>query len=208
MFTGIVEEVGQICSISSDKITINCNKVIQDCNLGDSIAVNGVCLTVSDYSSDSFTADISPETCKITTLSELKKGAEVNLERALTLSTRLGGHLVSGHIDTIGKILKIAKSNNFFEITVQYDETFSKYVVKKGSVAINGISLTVAECGSDFVTIAVIPHTYDMTVLRGLKAGDNVNIEFDILAKYVEKNLLSSNNNNITVGFLAENGFL
>lgn len=207
MFTGIIEEIGTVSAISSDKITIDCSTVLQNTKLGDSIAVNGVCLTVTNLMAKNFTADISPETLKITSLSDLKTGSNVNLERALTLSSRLGGHIVTGHIDTVGNITKISKLNDFYEFTINFNKAFNKYVVKKGSITIDGISLTVADCGDNFVTIAVIPHTCNMTILNSLKSSDNVNIEFDILAKYVEKNLLSSNNNNITIDFLEQNGF-
>ncbi len=208
MFTGIIEEIGTVKSISTDKITINCSKVLKDSKLGDSIAVNGVCLTITDIISDGFTADISPETLKVTNLSDINSGDIVNLERALTLSSRLGGHIVSGHIDTVGKVSKLSKFNDFYELTVNFSEEYSKYIIKKGSITVNGISLTIAECGKDFVTIAVIPHTFDMTVLKEVKTGCNVNLEFDILAKYVEKNLSSSNNSNISLDFLAQNGFV
>ncbi len=208
MFTGIVEELGLVKSISSNKITIECTKILEDCKLGDSISVNGVCLTVSDLTGTYFMADISPKTLSVTNLSGVKNGDIVNLERAMTLSSRLGGHIVTGHIDTVGEITKIAKISDFYEISVSFDKCFSKYAVKKGSIAINGISLTIADCTDSIVTIAVIPHTYENTVLKTRKTGDNVNIEFDILAKYVEKNLSSSDNNSITLGFLAENGFI
>ncbi len=208
MFTGIIEEIGTVKSISTDKITINCSKVLKDSKLGDSIAVNGVCLTITDIISDGFTADISPETLKVTNLSDINSGDIVNLEQALTLSSRLGGHIVSGHIDTVGKVSKLSKFNDFYELTVNFSEEYSKYIIKKGSITVNGISLTIAECGKDFVTIAVIPHTFDMTVLKEVKTGCNVNLEFDILAKYVEKNLSSSNNSNISLDFLAQNGFV
>ena len=208
MFTGIIEEIGTVANISSDKITINCNKVIEDAELGDSIAVNGVCLTVTDIIKDGFVADISPETLAVTSFSVLSCGSDVNLERALTLSKRLGGHIVSGHIDTVGKISQINKQRDFYEISVSFNKSYKNYVVKKGSISIDGISLTIADCGADFVTIAVIPHTYDSTILSSLKVDDIVNIEFDIFAKYVEKFLSSSDNNNITVSFLEENGFL
>ena len=208
MFTGIIEETGAVKSVSSNKITIECNKVLDDCKLGDSIAVNGVCLTVSDLTNTCFTADVSPETLRVTDLSDIKNGDMVNLERAMTLSSRLGGHIVTGHIDTTGKITRIAKLNDFYEISVSFDKGFSKYTVKKGSISIDGISLTIADCDAGIVTIAVIPHTYENTVLKTRKSADNVNIEFDILAKYVEKNLPLSDNNNITVDFLAEKGFI
>ncbi|MCR5266704.1 MAG: riboflavin synthase [Cyanobacteria bacterium RUI128] len=207
MFTGIIEEIGTVSSVSSDKITIKCSKILSDSKLGDSISVNGVCLTATDIGDNYFSANISPETMRVTALSELKNGYKVNLERALQLSSRLGGHIVSGHIDTVGKISKISKLSDYYEITVSFDKKYNNYVVKKGSISINGISLTIAECGNGFITTAIIPHTYDSTVLNTLKTDSNVNIEFDILAKYIEKKLSSSDNSNITVDFLAENGF-
>jgi len=207
MFTGIIEELGNIKTISANNITINCTKILEGTLIGDSISVNGVCLTVTNLEKDSFSANISPQTREVTNLSELANGDIVNLERALTLSSRLGGHIVSGHIDTVGKIQNISKSGDFYRLTFSFDKKYSKNVVEKGSIAVNGISLTIAECGNDFVTIAVIPHTYDMTTLKHLKSGDNVNLEFDILSKYVEKFLSTGDNNNITVNFLAENGF-
>ena len=207
MFTGIIEEVGTIRSISTDRITISCKEILKDCKIGDSIAANGVCLTVVEFGKDYFCAVVSKETYKVTAFSDLKIGNIVNLERALTLSSRLGGHIVSGHTDTVGKIIDINKLSEFYEFKIGFNKEYSKYVAKKGSITVNGISLTVADCSQDFVTIAIIPHTFDMTVLRVLKVGDNVNLEFDILAKYVEKFLSSSDNNSITVNFLAENGF-
>ncbi|MCD8377940.1 MAG: riboflavin synthase [Candidatus Gastranaerophilales bacterium] len=208
MFTGIIEEAGIIQSITGNNIVVKCSTVLEDTKCGDSIAVNGVCLTVTKLEQGCFTADISPETSKVTTLSELRAGDYVNLERALKLSDRLGGHIVSGHIDTTGKLAALKKINGFFELTFNFNKQYRKYTANKGSIALNGISLTIAQSGDDFVTIAIIPHTYDMTALKHLKIGDNVNIEFDILAKYVEKNLLSTDNSSITVNFLERNGFV
>lgn len=208
MFTGIVEEIGIVKAISSNKITIECSNILDDIKLGDSIAVNGVCLTVTEFGANYFNADISPETFKITALKELSSGSAINLERALKLSDRLGGHIVSGHIDTIGKIHQISKNNDFYDLKIEFNNEYQKYVVKKGSITINGISLTIAEIKNNIVTIAVIPHTYENTMLKDLKNNDNVNIEFDILAKYVEKNLLSKDNNNITMDLLERNGFV
>ena len=141
-------------------------------------------------------------------LGELQKGDCVNLERALLLSNRLGGHIVSGHIDTVGSISNLSKNNDFYDLMINFDSKYKKYIVKKGSISINGISLTIAECGDNFVTIAVIPHTFENTALKMLNKGKNVNVEFDILAKYVEKNLLSADNSNITMNFLERNGFV
>ncbi len=208
MFTGIVEETGKIKAITNSSICISASKVLEDTKIGDSIAVNGVCLTVTDLKQNEFNADISQETLKVTALSELKNGSNVNLERALTLSSRLGGHIVSGHIDAVGKIYSISQEKEFYNISIEIPNEFKKYVVKKGSITINGISLTIAEENENIVTIAIIPHTYNNTALKDLKTGSNVNIEFDILAKYVEKNLSTKNNSNISVDFLQRNGFV
>lgn len=208
MFTGIVEETGRIKTITNSSICISASKVLEDTKLGDSIAVNGVCLTVTDIRQNEFNADISQETLKVTALNELKSGSNVNLERALNLNSRLGGHIVSGHIDTVGKIYSISQEKEFFNISIEFPNEFKKYVIKKGSITINGISLTIAEENENIVTIAIIPHTYNNTVLKDLKIGSNVNIEFDILAKYVEKNLSTKNNSNISVDFLQRNGFV
>lgn len=208
MFTGIIEELGQIISTSSDEITIKCHKIIEDVKIGDSISVNGICLTVKSFSDDIFSANVSKETQKVTTIKTLKTGDSVNLERALTLNTRLGGHIVTGHIDTVGTVSKVSKLSEYNDLTVTFPENFKKYFTKKGSISVDGISLTIADCGDDFVTIAIIPHTYNNTTLKHRKSGDFVNIEFDILAKYVEKNLNSRDNYNITTDFLAQNGFM
>lgn len=207
MFTGIIEEIGKISSITKSTITIKSKTVLEDAKLGDSIAVNGVCLTIVDLKKDEFTANVSEETFKITNFSELKSGDFVNLERALSLSSRLGGHIVTGHIDTVGEIASIIDKNEFYDLSVKFDKNFENYVVKKGSITINGISLTIADINNNTVSVAIIPHTFNNTILKTLKSKDSVNIEFDILAKYVEKNL-STKNNSITMNFLEENGFV
>lgn len=207
MFTGIIEEIGEISSITKSTITIKSKTVLEDAKLGDSIAVNGVCLTIVNLKKDEFTANVSEETFKITNFSELKSGDFVNLERALSLSSRLGGHIVTGHIDTVGEIVSIINENEFYDLSVKFDKNFENYVVKKGSITINGISLTIADINNNSVSVAIIPHTFNNTILKTLKSKDSVNIEFDILAKYVEKNL-STKNNSITMNFLEENGFV
>lgn len=203
MFTGIVEETGRIQSITSNKITVECKTVLEDTKSGDSIAVNGVCLTVTDLTSGSFTADISSETLRV--IAPLKTGGFVNLERAMSANGRFGGHIVSGHIDGVGKFLGANKNNEFhFELPTE----LSKYVIKKGSITINGISLTIAGVGVNEITLAIIPHTLENTNLKFLKSGDFVNIEVDMLAKYVEKFLSTvDNKSNISLEFLKENGF-
>lgn len=206
MFTGIVEELGKIQKITSDRITIECCSVLENTKLGDSISVNGVCLTVTSLFNNSFTADISLETLKMTTLESLKSGDFVNLERAMSANGRFGGHIVSGHIDGMGKFLSANKNN---ELKFELPQEISKYVIKKGSIAINGISLTIAEVAGNEITLAIIPHTLENTNLKYLKSGDFVNIEIDMLAKYVEKFLSTVNNkSNITMDLLQENGFL
>lgn len=208
MFTGIIEELGKIRLITTNKIEIQCKDILTDTKFGDSIAVNGVCLTVTDIKSDGFTADISPETMKVTNLNSLKNGDVVNLERALKADGRFGGHIVSGHADACGKCKKISRTGEFYLLEVELPAEYSRYVVKKGSITINGISLTVAEVSQNVVSCAIIPHTYDNTNLKTLANGCFVNIEVDILAKYIEKFLSSGDNKSgIDYDFLRENGF-
>ena len=215
MFTGIVEETGTIKSfnvlLNGAKLEVECKKILSDINIGDSICVNGVCQTVIEYTDSSFTVMLSDETLNITNFSSVEQGDYVNLERALTLNTRLGGHIVSGHIDCIGKLISVEKLSDFYNLRFEIPLEMTKYVVYKGSITINGISLTVAEIQNNIFTVAVIPHTYQNTGLKYLKHGDSVNIETDILAKYVEKLLgLNDNktNSNISMEFLKENGFV
>ena len=208
MFTGIIEELGEIQAITQNKITIKAKTVLEGTNLGDSIAVNGVCLTVTKLNNNEFDADISPETMKVTALGGLKKGNLVNLERAVQVGARLGGHIVSGHIDSNGVIENITKSGDFYNVEIKLTEESSKYVVKKGSITIDGISLTVANIQGDRVTLAIIPHTFENTNLKTLQKGEFVNIETDILSKYVEKFLSTRDNKSgISVEFLMEHGF-
>ena len=208
MFTGIIEELGKVQGVYSNKITVECETVIEDAKLGDSIAVNGVCLTVVNLTKNSFTADISPETFKITALSNLKSGSFVNLERAMPANGRFGGHIVSGHIDGLAKFISIKKLNEFYELLLELNLELAKYIVKKGSITIDGISLTIADIDTNIIKIAVIPHTYENTNLKTLKKGDFVNIEADIVAKYIEKFLSTSDNKSrISLEFLQSHGF-
>lgn len=214
MFTGIIEELGKIKKIeplsNGAVLTVECKKILSDIKTGDSICVNGVCQTVTDYDSSSFNVMLSDETLKVTNFSDIKQGCFVNLERALTLNSRLGGHIVSGHVDSTGKLISIEKLSNFYNLKFEIPQNSSKYVVYKGSVAINGISLTVAEVNRNNFTVAIIPHTYENTDLKYLEIGDSVNIETDILAKYIEK-LIKLNDNTkeeISMEFLKENGFV
>lgn len=214
MFTGIVEETGIVTSFSKDSngatIEIECKKVLDSTKIGDSIAINGVCQTVTDITVKSFKAKVSDETLSVTNFKSLKSGQVVNLERALTLNSRLGGHIVSGHVDCIGKFITKEQLTDFYNLTFEIPAEQEKYVVKKGSITINGISLTVAKISGNIIKIAIIPHTYNNTCLKSLQIGDNVNIETDILGKYVEKFLSAKDNNksNISMNFLQENGFV
>jgi len=211
MFTGIIEEIGVVKTFSlsgkSAQIVVECKKVLEDTKIGDSIAINGVCQTVTALSHNSFSAQISPETLSVTTLSKLKSADKVNLERALTLSSRLGGHIVSGHVDGLAKVKSIQKLSEFYNVKFEIPKELTKYVVKKGSATINGISLTVADVVSSEFDVAIIPHTFENTNLSSLKSGDFVNIETDVLAKYVEKILSTGNNSTVDENFLKENGF-
>lgn len=215
MFTGIVEEIGQIKSFDGRRLVIECSKVLDGTQIGDSIAINGCCQTVVSMSENSFSADVSSETVRIT--KGFKTGEKVNLERALlpqglienisnvdgkgyVRSTRLGGHIVQGHVDGVAKYL----GNSRFEISSDLE----KYVVYKGSITIDGVSLTVSKSERNIFEVALIPHTLENTTLQYLKSGDFVNIETDILGRYVEKFLSTQNNSNITENFLKENGFL
>lgn len=206
MFTGIIEELGKIQKVTSEKIKLECHRVLEDSALGDSISVNGVCLTISSLEDNSFIADVSPETLQVT--APFKPGNYVNLERALPANGRFGGHIVSGHIDCRGEIIEICQQGSFYNIKIKLPPELSKYTVKKGSIAVNGISLTIAETNNTTVNIAVIPHTYENTNLKYLKSGDYVNIETDVLSKYVENFLSTSDNKSrLDLNFLRENGF-
>lgn len=208
MFTGIIEELGKVQAITRNKINIKANTVLDGTKLGDSISVNGVCLSVVKISGTYFDADISEETMKVTALKYLKIGSIVNLERAMPANGRFGGHIVSGHTDGTAKLKSVKKLGEFYNLDFELTKDLAKYVVKKGSVAINGISLTVAEIEGNVITVAIIPHTYENTNLKTLQIGDFVNIETDILAKYVEKFLSTSDNKSgLSMDFLVENGF-
>ena len=208
MFTGIIEELGKIRQITSKDIEIEAKKVLEDTKLGDSICVNGVCLTVVNIKPCGFVADVSPETLKVTNLNGLKTGGYVNLERAMGVNGRFGGHIVSGHVDGCGRGKYVERSGEFYRIEIEVPKELSKYIIKKGSITINGISLTVAETNINTIELAIIPHTYENTNLKYLKPEDIVNIEVDMIAKYVEKFLSTSDNKSrIDMDFLHENGF-
>ncbi|WP_130868632.1 riboflavin synthase [Intestinimonas massiliensis (ex Afouda et al. 2020)] len=215
MFTGIVEEMGQVEGIQRGRqsavLTIRAKTVLEGTKIGDSIAVNGVCLTVTSLSSDRFTADVMHETLDRSSLAQLKRGGAVNLERAMPADGRFGGHIVAGHIDGTGRVIQIQKDDNAIWYTIQAPPQVLRYIVEKGSIAVDGISLTVARVGADSFAISAIPHTVAQTVLRDRKEGDLVNLETDIIGKYVEKLLTPAPetpaSGGITLDFLARNGF-
>lgn len=188
MFTGIIEELGTVDRPDSARLRILCRRVLEDMQAGASIAVSGVCLTVAGFDAASFSADVSPETLRASNLGDLGHGSPVNLERALSPSGRLGGHLVQGHIDGTGEFLALdALGDDNWWLKIRIPREFERYVVAKGSIAIDGISLTVASLEQDVLAAAIIPVTWRETALRSRRAGDRVNLECDILAKYVEK---------------------
>lgn len=210
MFTGIVEEVGRVQSIRREPanavLTITASKVLEDVHLGDSIAVCGVCLTVTSFTSSAFTADVMHETLNRSSLGALKPGSPVNLERAMPANGRFGGHIVSGHIDGTGRITRIRPDGNAVWYTVSATPSLLRYIVEKGSIAIDGISLTVAQVtGRDF-SVSIIPHTQGQTTLSARRVGDTVNLETDCIGKYVEK-LLGIPDAGITQAFLARCGY-
>ena len=214
MFTGIVEEIGEVAYINrlnvGAKLKIFCSDILQDIKVGDSISVNGCCQTVTEFDSKSFTSDVSEETYKVTNFSDMEAGNKVNLERALLPTTRMGGHIVQGHIDCVAVFYGLEKLSDFFNLKFQISEQYIKYIVKKGSISVNGISLTISDINNNIFTVATIPHTYYKTTLSTLNIGNKVNIETDIIGRYIEKFLLSDNNgkSKISESFLRENGFV
>ena len=192
MFTGIVEELGRVAAIqalpdNAIRITIEGPTVLSDANLGDSICVNGVCLTVAEQNGDQFTADVMSETINRTTIGDLLAGSQVNLERPVTLATRLGGHLVQGHVDAVGEVSAREHSENWDVVTITPPRELLKYVVVKGSITIDGTSLTVSAVTDTTFSVSLIPATLEKTTLGIRQIGDRVNLEVDVLAKYVEK---------------------
>ena len=215
MFTGIVEEMGTIRSIRkgahSAVLEIQAKVVLEDIHLGDSIAVNGVCLTATSFTPTTFTADVMHETLNRSSLASLKPGSRVNLERAMAANGRFGGHIVSGHVDGLGTVLSTQKDDNAIWYTIGAPPEVLRYVVEKGSITIDGISLTVARVDSQSFAISAIPHTVAVTVLQDRKPGDKVNLETDIIGKYVEKLLqpkeVPQKSSGITRDFLTKYGF-
>ncbi|GAA0078083.1 riboflavin synthase [Clostridium sp. CTA-5] len=218
MFTGIIEEVGRVESLNLNSgfglIEINANKVLEGTKIGDSIASNGVCLTVLEMTSSSFKANIMGETLDKSTLGNLKIGDKINLERAMKLEDRFGGHIVSGHIDGIGKIVSIDKKEDGTWFTISSSKNVLKYIIYKGSISIDGISLTVAYVDDNTFKVSVIPHTLENTILCDKKLESLVNLECDVVGKYIEKLIPKKDEaenvqskSNITLEFLRENGF-
>ena len=211
MFTGIVEEMGRISAIrqgaKSAQLTIQAQTVLEGTKIGDSIAVNGVCLTVTTLSPNAFTADVMAESLRRSALGELSTGSPVNLERAMAANGRFGGHIVSGHIDGTGTISSFRREDNAVWVTVSTPANLLRYIVEKGSITIDGVSLTVAAVTQRDVSVSLIPHTGAQTILLQKRVGDKVNLECDIIGKYVEKLLQPHRETNITMEFLAEHGF-
>jgi riboflavin synthase len=216
MFTGLIQDLGEIQSLQQRgggaSLTISTQLNLRSVKVGDSIAVEGVCLTVVEVSGRTFSVEMSPETLERTTLGSLKKGQPVNLETALKMSDPLGGHLVSGHVDGTGEIAEVAREGNSLRYRFRVPPEVGRYLIEKGSVAVDGISLTVAECRDQAFSVSVIPHTAERTTLGKKKAGDKVNLENDLIAKYVEKFVHQAGgpappSTRINAAFLAEHGF-
>ncbi|MDQ1772317.1 riboflavin synthase [Labilibaculum sp. A4] len=218
MFTGLIEEIGSIKSIQSGgksiRLTVSARKIMDDVKLGDSIATNGICLTVVSFNSTGFSADVMPETMSRTNFGLLGAGSRVNLERALRVGDRMGGHMVSGHIDGLGEVVGREQDDNAIWVSIAAPDNILKYIVEKGSVAIDGISLTVAYVDEKIFKVSIIPLTQEDTTLTSKKKGEKVNLECDMTAKYIEKFMLHRDEESAQVGksdismnFLKENGF-
>jgi riboflavin synthase len=192
MFTGIVEELGRVVAFETKdtgaRVTITCSAILQDANVGASIAINGACVTAVELSTESFSADLAPETLNRTNLGDLKPGSRVNLERPLRANGRLDGHFVLGHVDSTAEVASIqALGDDNWWLQIRMPPELMRYVVNKGSLAVDGISLTVAEVAGNFVAFTIIPHTFDHTTLQTYRAGSRTNVEVDVLAKHIEK---------------------
>lgn len=222
MFTGLVEEVGVLASITGNdqasRLVIRAQRVLEDVKLGDSIAVNGICLTVTSFSERHFSVDVMPETMKKTSLRHLRPGQRVNLERAMRLGDRFGGHIVSGHVDGTGTILSREPHANAVLFRIEAAPELLRYVIRQGSICVDGISLTVVDVADAHFSVSIIPHTLAATSLQDRRAGDQVNLETDIIGKYVERllghrgqpagNQAEAKGGKLSLAFLQENGFV
>jgi len=216
MFTGLIEEIGYINAMekggNSIRLSVAASKIMEDVKLGDSIATNGICLTVVDFDSTGFSADVMPETMNRSSFYMQKEGSRVNLERALRVGDRMGGHMVSGHIDGVGEIVSQEEDDNAIWVSISAPKAILKYVIEKGSIAIDGISLTVAYVDEHLFKVSIIPLTQDDTTLVSKKIGSLVNLECDMTAKYIEKFMFHKDEpkeeSNINMDFLKDNGFL
>lgn len=215
IFTGLIIEVGRVRSANRRAdgalLVIEGKKVLEGTRIGDSISINGVDLTVIEMTGDSFSADASLETLKRSTLGLLRAGSRVNLERALAVGERLGGHMVQGHVDGTGELISTAPEGNAYRMRFRFPRELGRYIAMKGSITVDGISLTVAGLGADWFEVAIIPHTWRETNLRDLKAGDRVNLEVDVLAKYVERLMQHEGQetaeSKLTLAYLEEQGY-
>ena len=214
IFTGLIIEVGRVRQIRRRAdgafLVIEANKVLEGTRIGDSISINGVDLTVIETGADSFSADASLETLNRSTLGELRSGSRVNLERALAVGERLGGHMVQGHVDGTGELLSITREGNAYRMRFGFPAELGRYIAMKGSITVDGISLTVAELGNDWFEVAIIPHTWRETSLSDLEMGDRINLEVDVLAKYVERLMQrepEAVENKLTMEYLIERGY-
>jgi riboflavin synthase len=212
MFTGIIEDKGKILRADvrgqGRRLILRVPPHLTDLQLGDSINVNGACLTVVEKTGDSMAVDVSSETLEKTTFREVRQGDEVNLELAMRLSDRLGGHIVTGHVDAVGTLVERRSEREFVHLKIQVPKSVSRYVVAKGSIAVDGISLTVNACDGDEIQMTVIPYTLEKTTLINKRVGDQVNLEADILGKYVEKLMEGRESGKVTLSFLREHGFI
>jgi riboflavin synthase len=215
IFTGLIIEVGRVRQIrrrdDGAYLVIEARKVLEGTRIGDSISINGVDLTVIEISADSFSADASLETLKRSTLGELRVGGRVNLERALAVGERLGGHMVQGHVDVTGELVSVVQEGNAYRMRFRFTRELGRYIAMKGSITVDGISLTVAGLGDDWFEVAIIPHTWRETSLSDLNSGGRVNLEVDVLAKYVERLMLNERapaaQSELTVEYLIEQGY-
>ncbi len=210
MFTGLIKEIGSIKNIKKlgdgSEIIVSSKEVIKDAEIDDSIAINGVCLTVVSVENDSFTVQAVKESLNLSTLNNLKIMDKVNLEPAMKVSDKLGGHIVQGHVDAKGKIIRVINNINGTEFTIDYPSKFRKYIVHKGSICIDGVSLTIAEVNDSFFRLSIIPHTLKRTTAEDWRIGREVNIETDIIGRYIE-NMLKNDDKGLTMNRLSELGY-